>query len=41
MRVFDSAQANKDLTLRSILAVVVWQGTPFYTMNFLAGLGIP
>ncbi|MHB1004606.1 MAG: carbohydrate ABC transporter permease [Chloroflexota bacterium] len=30
--------ANKDLTLRSILAVVVWQGTPFYTMNFLAGL---
>ncbi len=30
--------ANKDLTLRSILAVVVWQGTPFYMMNFLAGL---
>jgi multiple sugar transport system permease protein len=30
--------ANKEYTLRSILAVVVWQGTPFYTMNFLAGL---
>jgi multiple sugar transport system permease protein len=30
--------ANKNITLWSILAVVVWQGTPFYTMNFLAGL---
>jgi len=34
--------ANKNITLWSILAVVAWQGTPFYTMNFLAGLaGIP
>ena len=30
--------ADKNITLRSILTVVVWQGTPFYTMNFLAGL---
>jgi len=30
--------ANKSLTMRSIIAVVVWQGTPFYIMNFLAGL---
>ncbi|MCL4466772.1 MAG: sugar ABC transporter permease [Chloroflexi bacterium] len=30
--------ANKALTMGSIIAVVVWQGTPFYIMNFLAGL---
>ncbi len=30
--------ADKALTMRSIIAVVVWQGTPFYIMNFLAGL---
>ncbi|MHB1414123.1 MAG: carbohydrate ABC transporter permease [Chloroflexota bacterium] len=30
--------ADKNLSLKSIIAVVVWQGTPFYIMNFLAGL---
>jgi len=30
--------SDPQLALRSVLAVVVWQGTPFYTMNFLAGL---
>ncbi len=30
--------ADKALTMQSIIAVVVWQGTPFYIMNFLAGL---
>lgn len=30
--------ANKSMTMGSIIAAVVWQGTPFYIMNFLAGL---
>ena len=30
--------ADKNLAMKSIIAVVVWQGTPFYIMNFLAGL---
>lgn len=30
--------ADANLTLKSILAVVLWQGTPFYIMSFLAGL---
>jgi multiple sugar transport system permease protein len=30
--------ANKNLVLKSIIAAEVWQGTPFYIMNFLAGL---
>ncbi|MHB1006550.1 MAG: carbohydrate ABC transporter permease [Chloroflexota bacterium] len=30
--------ADKNLTMKSIIATVVWQGTPFYIMNFLAGL---
>lgn len=30
--------ANKSLVLKSIIAAEVWQGTPFYIMNFLAGL---
>lgn len=30
--------ADKSLTMGSIIATVVWQGTPFYIMNFLAGL---
>ena len=30
--------ANPDLALWSVIAVVVWQGTPFWTMMFLAGM---
>jgi multiple sugar transport system permease protein len=30
--------ANPHLALWSVIAVVVWQGTPFYTMMFLAGM---
>jgi multiple sugar transport system permease protein len=30
--------ANPDLALWSILLAVIWQGTPFWTMTFLAGL---
>jgi len=30
--------ADKNLAMKSVIAVVVWQGTPFYIMNFLAGL---
>jgi multiple sugar transport system permease protein len=30
--------SNPSLALWSVVAVVVWQGTPFYTMMFLAGL---
>jgi multiple sugar transport system permease protein len=30
--------ADPHLALWSVIAVVVWQGTPFYTMMFLAGL---
>lgn len=30
--------ANPRLALWSIIAVVIWQGTPFYTMMFLAGM---
>jgi multiple sugar transport system permease protein len=30
--------ANPDLALWSVIAVVVWQGTPFYTMMMLAGM---
>jgi multiple sugar transport system permease protein len=30
--------ANPDLALWSVIAVVVWQGTPFYTMMLLAGM---
>jgi multiple sugar transport system permease protein len=30
--------ADIDLALWSILAAVIWQGTPFWTMTFLAGL---
>jgi multiple sugar transport system permease protein len=30
--------ANRSLVLKSIIAAEVWQGTPFYIMNFLAGL---
>jgi multiple sugar transport system permease protein len=30
--------ANPRLALWSVIAVVVWQGTPFYTMMFLAGM---
>jgi multiple sugar transport system permease protein len=29
---------NPDLAMGSVIAVVVWSGTPFYTMSFLAGL---
>lgn len=29
---------DPDLAMASIVAVVVWSGTPFYTMSFLAGL---
>lgn len=29
---------EKDLAMYSVVAVVVWTGTPFYTMSFLAGL---
>ena len=30
--------ANRNIVLRSIITAEVWQGTPFYIMNFLAGL---
>jgi len=30
--------ANPDIALWSVIAVVVWQGTPFYTMMLLAGM---
>jgi multiple sugar transport system permease protein len=30
--------ASVDLALWSILVAVIWQGTPFWTMTFLAGL---
>jgi multiple sugar transport system permease protein len=30
--------ADPDLALWSVLASVIWQGTPFWTMTFLAGL---
>ena len=30
--------ANPSLALKSVIAVEVWQGTPFYMMTFLAGL---
>ena len=30
--------ADKSLALRSVIAVELWQGTPFYIMTFLAGL---
>ncbi len=30
--------ANPNLALWSVIAVVIWQGTPFYTMMFLAGM---
>jgi multiple sugar transport system permease protein len=30
--------ANPDLALWSVIAVVTWQGTPFWTMMFLAGM---
>jgi ABC-type sugar transport system permease subunit len=30
--------ADPDLALWSVIAVVVWQGTPFWTMMFLAGM---
>ncbi len=30
--------ANPDLALWSVIAVAIWQGTPFYTMMFLAGM---
>jgi multiple sugar transport system permease protein len=30
--------ANPDLALWSIIAVIVWQGTPFWTMMFIAGM---
>ena len=30
--------ANPKLALWSVITVVVWQGTPFYTMMFLAGM---
>jgi len=29
---------DPDLAMGSVVAVVVWSGTPFYTMSFLAGL---
>jgi ABC-type sugar transport system permease subunit len=30
--------SNPHLAMLSVIAVVVWQGTPFFTMSFLAGL---
>ena len=30
--------ANPDIAMWSVLLVVVWQGTPFWSMMFLAGL---
>ena len=30
--------SNPHLAMFSVIAVVVWQGTPFFTMSFLAGL---
>lgn len=30
--------ANPELALWSVIAVAIWQGTPFYTMMFLAGM---
>ncbi|HEV2109204.1 MAG TPA: sugar ABC transporter permease [Thermomicrobiales bacterium] len=30
--------ANPDLALWSVIAVAIWQGTPFYTMMFLSGM---
>jgi multiple sugar transport system permease protein len=30
--------SNPDLAMMSVIVVVVWQGTPFFTMSFLAGL---
>ncbi len=30
--------ADLNLALKSVIGVVVWQGTPFYIMNFLAGM---
>lgn len=30
--------ANPSLAMKSVIAVEVWQGTPFYMMTFLAGL---
>ncbi len=30
--------ADKSLALKSVIAVELWQGTPFYIMTFLAGL---
>jgi multiple sugar transport system permease protein len=30
--------SNPNLAMMSVIAVVVWQGTPFFTMSFLAGL---
>ena len=30
--------ADPDLAMYSVIGVVVWSGTPFYTMSFLAGL---
>jgi multiple sugar transport system permease protein len=30
--------SNPNLAMLSVIAVVVWQGTPFFTMSFLAGL---
>jgi len=30
--------ANPDITMASVLVVVIWQGTPFWSMMFLAGL---
>src|SRR5882762_3078803 len=34
--------SDPNLAMLSVITVVVWQGTPFFTMSFLAGLqGIP
>src|ERR671934_169798 len=30
--------ADYDIALWAVLAAVVWQGTPFWTMTFLAGM---
>jgi multiple sugar transport system permease protein len=30
--------SNPNLAMLSVITVVVWQGTPFFTMSFLAGL---
>jgi len=30
--------SNPHLAMLAVITVVVWQGTPFFTMSFLAGL---